>query len=87
MRSIRQGGIAGFVVMAIVALQTFVWGGFLALAQDGGTKVPGEVKIDANIDMDGAGGGLFTMWWVWVLIAVFLIVIIALTTRSRGRAE
>ncbi|MBC8144594.1 MAG: hypothetical protein H7X80_03350 [bacterium] len=87
MKSILNGRIAHTVFMAIVALQTFFLGAYVTLAQEGGTKIPSEVKIDADIDTGGAGGGLFTMWWVWVLIAVFLIVIIALTTRSRGRTE
>ena len=86
MKGILNGRIARTVFMAIVALQTFVWGAF-ALAQEGGTKVPENVDVDAKIDVNGADGGLFTMWWVWVLIAVFLIVIIALTTRSRGKTE
>src|SRR5688500_12387052 len=85
MKSILIDRIARPVLMAIVALQTFAWGAYIALAQEGGGSAPTDVKVD--IDAVTGGPGIFGTWWVWVLIAVFLIVVVALTTRSRGSAD
>jgi hypothetical protein len=90
MKGIHFQRIAHPILMAIVALQTFVLGAFVAIAQEsgGGGSTPTDVNANIKIDADGAGGaGIFGMWWVWVLIAVFLIVVVALTTRSRGSAD
>ena len=86
MMSILHERIARPVLMAIVALQSFVLSTYIALAQEGGGSAPTDVNVKIDADTGGAGGFLGA-WWVWVLVAVFLIVIIALTTRSRGRAE
>jgi len=87
MKGILYQRIAQPVLMAIVALQTFVLGSYIALAQEGGgTGTPTDVNADININADSGGAGIFGMWWVWVLIAVFLIVIIGRCASWGGSA-
>jgi hypothetical protein len=67
------------VVVAVVALQIFLFKAAIMVAQD----VPKNVDVDIDVKNPGAGAAWYGNWWVWAIgVAVFLIIIVALTNRG-----